>query len=117
MIMSLKKEPGAGKHISGECAKCQRQVWESMFMLDDAYNVWLGRCPYCEALNYLSTGHGLRGYSSEGMHLVLPTDEEAEANNLPAGTPTSGPCGRPAGMHGSPGGELLHRIREGTNAP
>lgn len=117
LISDLKKTAGSVQSVSGECAKCQRLVYELTWLLDDAYNVWIGKCPYCGSLNYLSTAHGLRGYDSGGMHLVLPTDEEAKANDLPEGTPTSGPCGRPADMHGSPLGEICHKIREGTKAP
>jgi phage FluMu protein Com len=105
----------AKKHrddIPGECANCKAQVFESLLTLDDAYNVWLGKCPHCKALNFLSMNHGLRGYSSGGMHLVLPTDEEVASNGLPADTITTGKGG-PATSHGSPLGELCHRLTEG----
>lgn len=73
--------------VRGECAHCGAAVYESLFFLDDAYAVWLGECPHCHALNFLSTKHG-RGYSSAGMHLVLPTDDEVKRNGLPEGCPT-----------------------------
>jgi hypothetical protein len=111
MVFTLRKARRRSGDVPGECANCKRQVWEASVTLDDAYNVWIGKCPYCEALNYLSTNHGLRGYSSSEMHLVLPTDEEAAANGLPEGTPTTGPSGRPADMHGSPLGELCHKMK------
>ena len=112
IISDLKTAPGAGL-IKGNCGNCATEVYEQLWLLDDAYNVWMGRCPNCKALNYLSMNHGLRGYSSGGMHLVLPTAEEIVANNLPPDTPTTGISGRPADAHGTPAGELLHRLREG----
>jgi hypothetical protein len=81
MVFTLHKVRRRSGDVPGECAHCKRQVWEACVTLDDAYNVWLGKCPYCEALNYLSTSHGLRGYSSSEMYLVLPTDEEAKARS------------------------------------
>jgi hypothetical protein len=97
------------RYVAGKCAKCSKDVYESLWLLDDAYNVWMGKCPHCAALNFLGMT-GLRGYSSSGMSLVLPTYEEAAANNLPADTPTSGPCGKPADQHGTIAGELQHRL-------
>lgn len=96
--------------IPGKCANCNKDVWESSFLLDDAYNVWVGKCPHCGALNYLSLDHGLRGYSSYEMWLVLPTEEEKAANDLPKDCPTSGFCGKPADIHGTNLGELCHRL-------
>ena len=112
IISDMKTTPASG-YISGECANCKATVHEQLWLLDDAYNVWMGRCPHCKALNYLSMTHGLRGYSSDGMHLVLPTDEEVAANNLPADTITTGKSGKPADWHGSVSGELCHRLAEG----
>jgi hypothetical protein len=112
-IISDLKTAAAQGLVKGNCAHCKIDVYEAMWLLDDAYNVWMGRCPGCKALNYLSMQHGLRGYSSVGMNLVLPTAEEVAANNLPADTITSGPCGRPADQHGTPVGEMPHRLREG----
>lgn len=106
--------PNRTGHVKGQCANCQAEIWEALWLLDDAYNVWVGRCPACKAMNYLSMNHGLRGYSSGDMHLVLPTAEEIEANGLPKDTPSSGASGRPADYHGSPAGELMHRLREGS---
>jgi len=111
IVRVLKRIPGRGEHVSGICAHCGERVFEAMCILDDCYNVWLGKCPKCEALNCLSMSHGLRGYSSQGMHLVLPTDEEVAANGWPEDTPTSGACGKPADQHGTPLGELCHRLR------
>ena len=111
MINKMSKEFQKG-YISGSCANCQKVVFESLWLLDDAYNVWLGKCPHCGALNFLSMNHGLRGYSSAGMHLVLPTIEEIEPNNLPKDTPTSGLCGHSADQHGSPLGEFCHKLTE-----
>lgn len=100
--------------IPGICAHCGKQVWESLFTLDDAYNVWTGQCPHCSALNYLSTNHGLRGYCSSQMWLVLPTPEEAAANGLPVGIPLAESRG-PATLHGSNLGELLHKLTDPGN--
>ena len=86
------------------------EVWESIAILDDAYNVWVGKCPACNAYNRLALT-SLRGYSSRGMDLVLPTDEEREANGWPAEIPTLGACGRPADVHGTVSGELQHKLR------
>lgn len=97
--------------IPGACAKCSKPVYESLALLDDAYNVWLGKCPHCGALNFLGF-NSLRGYSSTGMTLVLPTDEERDANGLPADTPTRGSRG-PATAHGSVAGELMHQLGGG----
>jgi hypothetical protein len=108
IISDLKTKPGRDM-VKGTCAHCSADVYENLWLLDDAYNVWIGRCPSCKALNYLSMNHGLRGYSSGGMHLVLPTDEEKAANNLPADCPSQGSKG-PANAHGSPAGELMHQL-------
>jgi len=112
-IISDLKTVGGSKHVKGNCAMCKAEVFEELWLLDDAYNVWMGRCPGCKALNYLSMSYGLRGYDRAHMELVLPTAEEVQANNLPADTPTSGAAGRPADQHGSPVGEIMHRLREG----
>ena len=108
LIRDLRRMP-RGDDVPGKCAKCGLPVYEALCILDDAYNVWLGRCPECKALNYLGM-QGLRGYDSRGMTLVLPTDEERDANGLPPDTPTSGPCGKPANQHGSILGELAHKL-------
>jgi len=112
MYFNLKKTPETGS-IQGLCAKCQKSVSELLATLDDAYNVWAGRCPYCNAINLLSMNHGLRGYSSVEMHLVLPTDEEKKANEMPDDCPTSGEAGVPANAHGSNLGEFLHKLKGG----
>ena len=112
LISDLKTAP-RGKCVKGNCAHCKAEVYEDLWLLDDAYNVWMGRCPACKALNYLSMTYGLRGYDRARMELVLPTEEEREANGLPADIPTSGKCGRPADQHGTPAGEIQHRLREG----
>lgn len=98
--------------MAGPCAQCGKAVWETVFDLDDAYNVWAGKCPHCGAINLLSTEHGLRGYDSQAMHLVLPYDEERDANGLPKDTPTRGVFGSPPTLHGSPLGEICHRLKE-----
>lgn len=113
IICDLKTEKGRYPCVKGTCANCSAEVFESLSTLDDAYNVWMGRCPACKALNYLSMNYGLRGYDSGTMKLVLPTAEEVTANNLPPDTITSGPCGRPADQHGTPVGEICHRLMEG----
>ena len=100
----------------GKCAKCGGEVWESLATLDDAYNVWAGICPHCKAINLLSMNFGIRGYCSSKMELVLPTDEEKKANEMPADCPTSGPSG-PADMHGSNLGELCHKIMSADEKP
>ena len=115
MIINDMKTVGRGESCKGSCANCKAEVYEDMWLLDDAYNVWMGRCPACKALNYLSMNHGLRGYYTGVRHLVLPTAEEVEANGLPKDTPNSGPCGRPADCHGSPVGELMHKLMEGQS--
>ena len=109
IITDMKASPRRG-HIKGQCANCKKDVFESMLTLDDAYNVWMGKCPHCSALNFLALT-SLRGYSSAGMDLALPTDEEKAENNLPADCPTSGPCGKPADLHGTVSGELMHKLR------
>ncbi len=114
IISDLKTAP-RGQSCKGECANCKAEVYEDQWLLDDAYNVWMGRCPSCKALNYLSMSHGLRGYTSGRMWLVLPTAEEIAANNLPPDTITSGPSGKPADQHGSPSGELCHRLMSGKS--
>jgi hypothetical protein len=112
IISDLKTVPRSGS-VKGACAHCNAEVYENIWLLDDAYNVWMGRCPACKALNYLSMNHGLRGYSRAQMHLVLPTAEEIAANGLPADTPSSGVSGKPADCHGSVAGEIMHRLSEG----
>lgn len=108
IISEMKTQADRGL-IPGACAHCKKAVYESLALLDDAYNVWLGKCPHCGALNYLSMS-SLRGYGSSGMNLVLPTDEERDANNLPKDCPTSGACGRPADQHGTQAGEWYHKL-------
>jgi len=95
--------------IPGKCAKCKQEVYESLSLLDDAYNVWKGVCPHCGAINFLAMT-SLRGYSSGGMDLVLPAEEEREANGLPADTPTSGSCGHKAVEGGTMGSQLLNAL-------
>lgn len=95
-------------YISGVCAKCAAAVWESLALLDDAYNVWVGLCPHCGAANLLGM-NSLRGYSSAGMDLVLPTDEEITQNNWPKEWPTRGSHG-PATAHGTLVSEIYHRL-------
>lgn len=113
IISTMKTAPTRGL-IRGTCPNppCGKEVFESVWILDDAYNVWAGKCPHCKALCYLSMTHGLRGYGLGGMHLVLPTDEERDANNLPKDIPTQGSKG-PADFHGTQAGEIAHRISEG----
>jgi phage FluMu protein Com len=108
LISEMSSIPQHG-YIQGKCANCHKSVYEALSLLDDAYNVWLGKCPECKALNFLAMS-GLRGYSSAGMNLVLPTDEEKAENNLPSDCPTSGPSGRPATAHGTIAGELYHQM-------
>lgn len=108
MILSTMHKAARDGLIPGRCAHCRECVFESLALLDDAYNVWCGKCPHCGALNYLGL-NSLRGYSSAGMSLVLPTDEEKIANNLPADCPSRGSHG-PASAHGSVAGELLHQL-------
>ena len=100
----------------GACASCGKTVWESLANLDDAYNVWAGKCPHCGAINLLSTEHGLRGYNGGTMYLVLPYDEERDSNGLPPDTPTRGKFGSPPTMHGSPLGEICHKLRGNSKA-
>lgn len=95
----------------GNCANCGKEVFESQLSLDDCYNVWAGKCPHCGAINLLSMDHGLRGYDSRQMHLVLPTNEEVASNeDLPRDCPTQGSKG-PANWHGTPLGEIQHILR------
>jgi hypothetical protein len=114
MIISTLRTKAGNHSVSGVCAKCELEVFESESLLNDAYNVWWGRCPGCGALNLLSLNHGLRGYGGGVMHLVLPTDEEVTANpGIPADTPTSGASGKPATLHGSVLGEISHQLMGG----
>jgi len=68
--------------VFGSCAQCGKSVREDLFLLDDAYCVYRGRCPHCNAVNLLdqSGDHGLRGYTSREMWTVLPTDHEVRMN-------------------------------------
>ena len=100
-------------NLGGTCANCNKDVFESTWILDDCYNVWAGICPHCKATNLLSMNHGLRGYSSAQMWLVLPTNEELESNpDLPKDCPTQGSKG-PATWHGTPSGEICHQLLKG----
>ncbi len=112
MIFDLK----TSGEVPGNCAHCGLEVYESLFTLDDCYNVWAGKCPKCKALNFLSMTHGLRGYSSGKMYLVLPAPEEALTNELPDGIPL-GPSAGPATSHGSPLGEFCHNLTKGLGKP
>ena len=107
LINAMRTAPGRGL-LLGTCAHCKNDVYEFEWILDDAYNVWAGKCPHCNAINYLALT-SLRGYSSAGMDLVLPTDEERDANELPSDTPTRGSHG-PATAHGTVSGEICHQI-------
>lgn len=111
MIFELahQRRDGRMRMIEGICAKCGSVVFESEFILSDTYNVWAGRCWNCRAINFLSLNHGLRGYDSRKMYLVLPTDEEKKANNLPDDCPTCGSRG-PATASGSPLNQFLEKI-------
>ena len=111
MIFDLKLSPTSRGSTPGQCANCGKRVYEAQCILDDCYNVWAGRCPYCKAINLLSMNHGLRGYDSQEMHLVLPTPEEAKANKLPEGIPLGESGGEPT-SHGSPLGELSYQMRK-----
>lgn len=115
MYFDMKDAPG-GDRIAGVCAHCGKAVWESLFTLDDCYNVWAGKCPHCGAINLLAMT-GLRGYSSSGMELVLPHDEEKAANNMPEDCPTAGPRGEEPTMHGSILGELSHQLIQNSKEP
>ena len=116
MILTMRDEATKKKtDIPGKCAKCGLAVYEALFTLDDAYNVWAGKCPSCGAINLLALS-GLRGYSSSGMELVLPTVcEVADPHNrLPPDSPST-PCSgdHPGGMiHGSVAGELMHQLKQ-----
>jgi DNA-directed RNA polymerase subunit RPC12/RpoP len=79
--------------VKGRCANCGADVFESESVLDDAYAVYRGRCPQCNAVNLLG-GIG-RGYGSQAMELVLPTDHEVEMNGWEKDIPTR-PCDCPA---------------------
>ena len=107
LISTMRTAPGRGL-LRGTCANCKKDGYECEWIVDDAYNVWAGQCPHCNAINYLALT-SLRGYSSAGMDLVLPTDEERDANELPADTPTSGSHG-PATEHGTVAGEIYHQL-------
>lgn len=110
LISTMQKAAQHG-YIKGSCAHCKGDVYESLAMLDDAYNVWLGKCPHCCALNFLGLT-SLRGYSSAGMDLVLPTPEEVEQNNLPKDCPTrpNPPTAGKGMIHGTIAGELYHQL-------
>jgi hypothetical protein len=108
IIITLSKIKTARFDTKGICANCKCELWESQLTLDDCYNVWAGECPSCSAINLLSLT-SLRGYSSQGMDLVLPTDEEVESNEILKGKsiPTQGSKG-PANIHGTISGEISH---------
>jgi hypothetical protein len=111
IICKMRAQPARGL-IPGTCPApaCGKPVFESLARLDDAYNVWVGQCPHCGAHAMLSM-RSLRGYSSDGMQLVLPTVEEVRANSLPTDTPHRG-SGGPAVLHGTQAGEVQHKLRE-----
>ena len=114
-LISTMTPTKVGRAVKGSCACCGKDCWESLAMLDDAYNVWLGKCPHCSALNFLALT-GLRGYSSGGMDLVLPTEEERDSNHLPVDCPTRpNPIhGKPM-VHGSVSGEVCHQLDQGKS--
>jgi hypothetical protein len=112
IISTLSPTKSRFHDLPGTCANCSKEVFESNNLLSDCYNIWAGACPHCKAINLLSMNHGLRGYSSSQMWLVLPTDEEVAANeSLPRDCPTQGSKG-PATAHGTPAGELYHILKE-----
>jgi hypothetical protein len=120
ILSDLQREPG-GRHVQGQCAKCYGVVWESLWILDDAFNAYAGRCPHCGAINLLSMDKTLRGYDMNHVWLVLPTDEEAEANKLHEAAqrrglpraPTRGPGG-PVEPIGTLAGAIARRLMEGN---
>lgn len=109
---TMKAAPITG-YIGGKCAKCSKPVFESLWLLDDAYNVWVGICPHCSAANLLGMT-SMRGYSNAGMDLVLPTDEEIASNDWPKEWPTRGSIG-PAKPGGTVAGQLYHALK--SDAP
>ena len=92
IINQMKTSKRSNYDIPGRCANCKKTVYENTYLLDDAYAVWLGKCPHCGALNFLDFTKGARGYSSAEMSLVLPTQEEKKENKLPEDCPTSDPA-------------------------
>ena len=82
MTITMKINPRLGL-IPGRCANCGKAMYIGWALLDDCYAVWVGRCPHCEALNLPDLTKGVRGYSSQGIDLTLPTPGEAEVNNWP----------------------------------
>jgi len=78
--------------IPGECANCGKIIYADQRTLDDAYGVWRGVCPHCEAVNLLASQKmAMRGYTSKKMFLVLPTDHEMKMNNW-TDTEITSPC-------------------------
>ncbi len=75
-------------NILGECPNCHKVCREHLWTLDDCYAVYRGRCPHCNALCLL--GREGRGYWSGGMTLVLPYDEQIQANGWETDVPTRG---------------------------
>ena len=92
--------------LTAPCANCGKAVSESEAILDDAYGVWRGRCPYCNAINLLDQSDGSRGYWSGGMNLCLPTDHEVKMNNwegdIPVRPCTCGACTETGQKHAKP---------------
>jgi len=86
LTVIMDSSPTGRDPVQGNCASCGIFVYESLFMLDDAWGVWRGECPKCRAINLLG-GPG-RGYNSGFMMLVLPTDHEMKMNEWPETVPT-----------------------------
>lgn len=109
ILFTLAKTKTRDHDTKGTCANCKAEVWESQFTLDDCYNVWAGKCPHCDAVNLLALT-SLRGYSSQGMDLVLPFDEEIEENEvlqkIDPKPPSQGRSGKPCDMKGTVAGTL-----------
>ena len=86
--MESSKSQFASPPCAGTCNACGCRVYESLALLDDAFAVWVGICPYCGAGNLLDTSRGGRGYSQGFMSLTLPYAEEVRVNRWPADWPT-----------------------------
>ena len=96
-----------------ECTKARRDF--AAFFRGLADEISGPVCPLCGSDDQAKLGpgwFGCHGCGEEWRPKADAIDGRPANEELPADTPTSGQCGKPASAHGTPLGELCHQMRE-----